>query len=203
MGQGRLRRRPLYKSNFVRKFIPGVSSLFTPGRIAAILCLAMQVKNPELFSLIETISQHYQTNIANRFTRRALSTMTLDAGSWGQIEELTEKVDNYRYQGYHLDELYMYILALARFIYQARRQVAPNLKFMATSSHGQERISDSDRVFRDMAVNNFASNLKILADYLNDLYLKVVALDKDAAGIKQPAFSRIPELKELGRYLVE
>lgn len=163
----------------------------------------MQVKNPELFSLIETISQHYQTNIANRFTRRALSTMTLDAGSWGQIEELTEKVDNYRYQGYHLDELYTYILALARFIYQARRQVAPNLKFMATSSHGQERISDSDRVFRDMAVNNFASNLKILADYLNDLYLKVVALDKDAAGIKQPAFSRIPELKELGRYLVE
>ncbi|NLJ45119.1 MAG: hypothetical protein GX430_00980 [Treponema sp.] len=163
----------------------------------------MQVKNPELFSLIETISQHYQTNIANRFTRRALSTMTLDAGSWGQIEELTEKVDNYRYQGYHLDELYTYILALARFIYQARRQVAPNLKFMATSGHGQERITDADRVFRDMAVNNFASNLKILADYLNDLYLKVVALDKEAAGAKQPAFSRIPELKELGRYLVE
>ena len=162
----------------------------------------MQVKNPELFSLIETISQHYQTNIANRFTRRALSTMTLDAGCWHMIEELTEKVDNYRYQGYHLDELYAQILALARFIYQARRQVAPNLKFMATSGQGQ-KITDSDRVFRDMAVNNFGSNLKILADYLNDLYLKVVNMDKDAAGDKQPAFSRIPELKELGRYLVE
>jgi hypothetical protein len=163
----------------------------------------MQVKNPELFSLIETIAQHYQTNIANRFTRRALSTMTLDAGSWGLIEQLTEKVENYRYQGYHLDELYIQILALARFIYQARRQVAPNLKFMAASTHGLAKISDSDRVFRDMAVNNFSSNLKILADYVNDLYLKAVSLDKEASGGKQPAFSKIPELKELGRYLVE
>ncbi|HSV56974.1 MAG TPA: hypothetical protein VLH39_07685 [Magnetospirillaceae bacterium] len=163
----------------------------------------MQVKNPELFSLLETMAQHYQSNIANRFTRRALSSMVLDSGTWHLIEELTEKIDNYRYQGYHLDELYTQILALARFIYQARRQVAPNLRFLASAVHGREKASESDRVFRNMAVNNFSSNLKILADYLNDLYLKVVAMDKAASGAKQPVFSRIPELKELGRYLVE
>jgi hypothetical protein len=188
-------------SNGGRKAVKNIQTNFTLYDIVGILEHAMQVKNPELFSLIETIAQHYQTNISNRFTRRALSTMTLDAGSWGLIEQLTEKVENYRYQGYHLDELYVQILALARFIYQARRQVAPNLRFIATS--GRERISESDRVFRDMAVNNFGSNLKILADYVNDLYLKAVDLDKEASGGKPASFSKIPELKELGRYLVE
>jgi len=162
----------------------------------------MQVKTPEIFTLIEAIGLHYRSNISNRFTRRALSLMTLDAGTWSLIEELTEKVENYRYQGYHLDELYSQILALARFIYQTRRQVAPNLRQLATAS-GPERITDMDRVFRDMAVNNFAPNLKILADNLNELYVKLVSLDKEAAGQRAAVYTRIPELKELGRYLVE
>jgi hypothetical protein len=61
---------------------------------------------------------------------------------------------------------------------------------------------DNDRVFREMAINNFGANLKILADYVNELYIKTVALDKEASGVKQAAYTRIPELGELGRYLV-
>lgn len=162
----------------------------------------MQVKTPEIFALIEAIGEHFRGNIANRFTRRALSSMILDPGSWNQIEDLTEKVENYRYQGYHLDELYAQILAVARFIYQARRQIGPNLKYLAQAS-GAERMTESDRVFRDMAVNNFAPNLQILADKVNELFVKVVALDKASAGAKTPVINQIPELKEIGRYLVE
>jgi hypothetical protein len=162
----------------------------------------MQIKNPEIFSLIESIGEHYRTNISNRFTRRALSNMTLDPATWNLIEELTEKSDNYRYQGYHPDELYSQVLAMARFIYQSRRQIQPNLRFLAGSG-APGAMSPSDKVFRDMAVNNFAPNLKILADKVNELYLKVVAIDKEAAGQKPPVFSQISELKELGRYLVE
>jgi hypothetical protein len=61
---------------------------------------------------------------------------------------------------------------------------------------------DNDRVFREMAINNFGANLKILADYVNELYIKTVALDKEASGAKQAAYTRIPDLSELGRYLV-
>jgi hypothetical protein len=162
----------------------------------------MQLKNPEIFAAIDTIGEHFRANISNRFTRRALSTMTLDPGSWNLIEELTEKVDNYRYQGYHIDELYSQVLALARFVYQARKQIVPNLRFLAGTG-SPDRVSESDRIFKDMAVNNFGSNLKILADRLNELYVKVAEIDKQLAGSKPTVYSRIPELREVGRYLVE
>ncbi len=163
----------------------------------------MQLKNPEIFSAIESIGEHYRSNISNRFTRRALSAMSLDPGTWSLIEELTEKVDNYRYQGYHLDELYAQILALSRFTYQARREVVPSLRYTASSGTGPGKVSESDRVFRDMAVNNFGPNLKILADKLNELYVKVATIDKTQAGTRNPVYSQIAELHEIGRYLVE
>jgi hypothetical protein len=163
----------------------------------------MQLKNPEIFSLIESIGEHYRTNISNRFTRRALSSMSLDPGTWSLIEELTEKVDNYRYQGYHLDELYVQILALARFVYQAKREIAPNLRYTASSGATGSQASESDRVFRDMAVHNFLPNLTILADKINELYVKVAAIDKAAAGQRPPIYSQMAELHEIGRYLID
>lgn len=163
--------------------------------------IPMQIKSPEIFSAVESIGEHYRSNISNRFTRRALSSMILDAGTWGQIEEMTEKYENYRYQGYHPDELYSQILAMARFIYHARRDIAPNLRVLA--SGGRDKVGGSDAVFRDMAIANFGPNLKVLSDKVNELYMKVVALDKESAGAKGPIYSQIPELKELGRYLVE
>ena len=127
--------------------------------------------------------------------------MVLDPGTWNLIEELTEKFENYRYQGYHFDEIYSQILAIAKFVYQARRDLLPNMRYLAST--GNERVGASDKVFRDMAITNFGPNLKILADKVNELYVKVVAIDKESAGVKSPVFSQIPELKEIGRYLVE
>lgn len=77
----------------------------------------------------------------------------------------------------------------------------PNMRYLAST--GNERVGASDKVFRDMAITNFGPNLKILADKVNELYVKVVAIDKESAGVKSPVFSQIPELKEIGRYLVE
>lgn len=162
----------------------------------------MQIKNPEIFSAIESIGEYYRTNIANRFTRRAISAMSLDPQTWSQIEEFTEKVDNYRYQGYHLDELYAQILSMARFVYQARREIAPKLRYLA-SAGGGIRVTEADKVFREMAVNNFSPNLQVLADRLNELYVKVAAIDKESAGQKPPVYTQLNDLREIGRYLVE
>jgi hypothetical protein len=52
-----------------------------------------------------------------------------------------------------------------------------------------------------MAISNFGPNLKILSDTLGELYAKVAALDKEASGEKSPAYSKRPELREIGRYL--
>jgi hypothetical protein len=161
----------------------------------------MQIKNPEIFAIVEAIGEHFRTNISNRFTRRGIASMVLDPGTWNLIEEFTEKLENYRYQGYHFDEIYAQILAMSRFVYQARRDLLPNIRFLASGANDQ--LGASDKVFRDMAIMNFGPNLKILADKVNELYVKVVAIDKENAGNKSPVFSQMPELKELGRYLVE
>jgi hypothetical protein len=161
----------------------------------------MQIKNPEIMTLIETIGQHYINNISNRFTRRALSTMSLDATTWSQIEDLTEKFEQYRYQGWHLDELYLQILALGRFIYQARKQIGPNLRYLAAA--GTERASPADKVYAEMAINNFSANLKVLADQLNNLYMRVIEIDRELSGAKPAVYTKLPELRELGRYFVE
>lgn len=158
----------------------------------------MQVKNPEVYSIIETIGHHYRTNISNRFTRAALSLLPLDNAAWNAIEELTEKSANYRYQGYHLDELYRLILAMARFVNVARKQTSQALRHGA----GAERMGPQDRVLRDMVVNNFGSNLNILADTLNKLFIKAVEIDKEEAGRGPTVLSKFPELAEIGRYLV-
>lgn len=157
----------------------------------------MQIKTPEVYSLIEAIGHHFKNNISNRFTRGALSMLILDNATWNQIEELTEKSDNYRYQGYHLDELYGLILAMARFISAARKQGSQSLKY-----GNIDKLSAQDRVLRDMVVNNFSSNLNILADSVNKLYVKIVEIDKENSAGHQPVFARFPELGELGRYLV-
>ncbi len=158
---------------------------------------AMQIKSPEVYSMIEAIGHHFKNNISNRFTRGALSLLVLDNATWNQIEELTEKTDNYRYQGYHLDELYGLILAMARFISAARKQVAQTIRYANV-----DRLTNQDKVLRDMVVNNFGSNLNILADSLNKLYIKIVDIDKENSAGRPPTYTRFPELNELGRYLV-
>jgi len=136
-------------------------------------------------------------NISNRFIRPALLQLPLEKQSWDLIEALTEKVEQYQYQGYHLDELYRQIAAAARFVGHARRELVPGLRNRLSSGTG-----GSDKVLRDMAVNNFASNLQLFADLVNELYVNLVELDKLEANGKRPVYLSIPELQDMGRLLV-
>jgi hypothetical protein len=156
-----------------------------------------RVRDATIIGLIERISEHYRANISNRFLRPALLQLPLDKTTRDQIEILTEKFELYRYQGFHLDELYKQIAASARFVYIARNEGVTSLRNRLSSSSG-----GSDRVLLDMAINNFASNLKLFADLLNELFVKLVELDKlDSKGHK-PLYLQMPELNDLGRQLV-
>jgi hypothetical protein len=109
---------------------------------------------------------------------------------------LTEKIEQYRYQGFHLDELYRQIAASARFVSLCRREIVPSLRNRLSGGSG------SDRVLRDMAVNNFASNLQLFADLLNELYVKLVELDKKDSKGHVPLYMQMIELQDIGRQLV-
>lgn len=156
----------------------------------------MQIKDSEVVRLIERIGDHYRKNISNRYIRPALQHLPLDNQTWDLIESLTEKPEDFDYQGDHLDELYRQLAAAARFTAFARKELAPVLRLRLGGGPG------SDKVLRDMAVNNFPSNLKVFADLLNELYLKLVALDKEGAADNVPLYLQMPELQEIGHLLV-
>lgn len=158
----------------------------------------MRVKEPSILSLIDKIAEHYTRNISNRYLRKAFMSMTLSNTSWDLIDSMTKHADYYRLQGYHFDELYNRVLALARFIYHARRDIAPNLRSILG---GGASVSGNEKIIRDMALNNFSSNLSILSDMVNELYMKTVELDMEA-NKESPAYKKNPELAELGRYLI-
>jgi hypothetical protein len=93
--------------------------------------------------------------------------------TWTQIETLTEKFEQFRYQGIQLDELYRQVSATAKFVNATRREVAPSLRQRLSG----ERTSGPDKVLKDMVVNAFSSNLALLAEMLDELYERLKELD--------------------------
>ena len=155
-----------------------------------------RVKDAQIIRLIEQIGEHYRTNISNRFLRPIMLTLAVDKGTWDQIELLTEKVELYRYQGFHLDELYRQIAACARFVEIARSHMIPTLRGKMSSAPG-----GPDKILREMAASNFGSNLQVFADLLNELYINLVAMDKEN-NPQKTVYSQVPELYSVGRLLV-
>jgi hypothetical protein len=156
----------------------------------------MQVQDAAISRLIERIGEHYRTNISNRFIRPVLLQMPFDNQSWDLIEDLTER-DNLG--GLHLDELYRQIIAAAHFVSVVRRDVVPGLR--SRVNRGGD-ANGADRVIRDMAVNNFSANLQVFADLVNELFVKLVAADKEDAKGHMPLYAQMPELANVGRLLV-
>ena len=167
----------------------------------------MLVKNADIYKIIDKMKEHFKNNIYNRFIRKALLTMQIPQSTWDLLDNIVENADFYKVQGYQFDELYDRILAAANFIFHARKEVAPHLRTLL-SMGGDTVFSRSpggpntDKVLTQMAINNFPVNIKIFSDMVDELYLKTVDLDKEMHKHDRPVFERIPELKQIGHYLV-
>ncbi|MDR1930942.1 MAG: hypothetical protein LBQ44_10000 [Treponema sp.] len=156
----------------------------------------MQVYDAVITRLVERIGEHYRTNISNRFIRPALLQLPLDNQTWDFIEVLTGTTQN---QGFPLDELYAQIMAAASFVAAVRRDLVPGLRHRIA---GRIDMTGQDKVLKDMAINNFASNLQVFADLIYELYIKLVEIDKKASKGRMPLYARTPGLSEVGRHLV-
>lgn len=159
----------------------------------------MPVKNAQILSIIERISEHYQQNIANRYLRKAFTSLTMDKGAWEKIEKLTEAAEYDRIQGYSYPELYDGIYNLAVFIRKVRSEVAPNLRSMLSN----QKPMGNEKLLMDMAVSNFTANLGILADMVNELYMKTIELDRAEAKGRAPLYTKMPELSNIGKMLIQ
>ena len=165
----------------------------------------MQVKDDELLRIVERLGDHYRSNINNRVLRKALLKMDLNNATWERIERLTEVTELQKSEGYTFHELYEQVLAMALFVNYAHHRVVPNLRSLMTGdrpARGPKATEGpNDKVLRDMAMNNFSSNLAIMADIVNDLYLRTVELDRQNNGNDGPIYAKMPELKQLGQLL--
>ena len=167
----------------------------------------MVVKNADIYKIIDKMKEHFKNNIYNRYIRKALLTMRIPQSTWDLLDNMVENADYYKIQGYQFDELYDRILAAANFIFHARKEVAPNLRSLLSMGTGTffsrgKGDQNADKVLTQMAINNFPVNIKIFSDMVNELYFKTVVIDKEMHKKEKPVFERIPDLKQIGHYLV-
>ena len=156
----------------------------------------MVVKDAAIIQLVERIGEHYRTNISNSYIRPALHNAFIEKQTWDFVETLTKKTEEYETQVFHLDELYLQIIAAAKFVVVIRRDVLPGLRNRIPN------VTDgSDKVFRQMAINNFNSNIKVFADLINELYVSLVEMDKANVKGRHPLYPTISGLEDVSRLL--
>jgi len=159
----------------------------------------MQVRSPELFQKLERMATHYKNNVASTFLKAELATLTLTRRDWDEVELITARQEVFRHQGYHLDELYLKLLSLARLIHQARTHLAPGLKAKVASRLASRPAQE--KLMAEMAAANFLPNLNVLKDMVLDLYQLAVREDSAQNQGKPRLLASVPEAKEIENLL--
>ena len=163
--------------------------------------MPMQLQSPELYQKLERLAEHYNGNVASPFVKAEFPLLTLSAQDWDEIELITVRQEMFKHQGYHLDELYLKLLALARLVKAARSQIGAGLKRrIAVRFAGR---SASEKVMAEMSAANFLPNLKILADLVLDLYVYVKKVDALQNDGRTRVLATLPEAREIDNLLKE
>ena len=135
--------------------------------------------------------------LKNAFVRKSLSRITIEHEFQAGMDILLSRSESYKVNGYLFDELYRGVLGLAMWSYKARTEFLPQMKYQLSG----ETMPQTDRIREQMALENLKSNLSILSDEINNLYVRTVAADKLAHRRKPPVFQRLKELESLGQLL--
>lgn len=137
--------------------------------------------DPEVLEAIKKLGEHFQTNVNNRYMRDILVRLDVSDSDWRSIERLTSPRQIDDVQGYRLEQLYDGIIALAHFIYTARREAVPAIGNFIP--HGASPIVK-------MAIKTFPANLSSLSEMTYDLYKRARGQDKEASGRERPGQAR-------------
>ncbi|MEL3906524.1 MAG: hypothetical protein P1P65_05800 [Treponema sp.] len=160
----------------------------------------MLVDDRVIGEIIVRIGRHYNENIATRFLRPVFAQILSDIDLSRHIVDLTEHSEDFVMQGFHLDDLYYDILAMARFIYLARRDILPNIYSLTEAN---TKTATADRVYRNMAFSNLGPNLNLLASMVLELYHATLEYDKKNAVRGRQVSRRIEGLAELERLITQ
>ena len=155
------------------------------------------VKSDEVIKTIERISYHYHLNISNRVLRPLILQLYIDERTWKQIENFTEKLEEYRYSGFKLDDLYKQLAACVRFIEAARNGI------YSIKNKVKADVKAPDKIYREMTVNNLPNNLQVLSEQLCALYALLIDFDQKNAGDNLPVYAQVQELGNVRHLLTK
>lgn len=177
-----------------------VSSIPFPqweNRVILNMRKTMPIQDYEINAQIGRINDQIETILNNAFIRKSLSKIVIPHEYQAGMDILLSNSENYKINGYLFDEIYRGILGMAMWSYRARTEMLPELKYHLSG----EAMPEMDRLREQMALENLKSNLDILSDELNNLYIKTVAFDKSSHIQKAPVYRRMKELENLGQFL--
>ena len=157
--------------------------------------MGMQVKSPELFQKLEVLADHYQHNVASTHLKAEFAALSLSRRDWDEIELITTRLEIFRQQGYHLDELYLKLLSLARLVHQARLQLVPHVKSFV--SHRYATKAPAERLMAEMAAANFGDNLSLLAEHVLTVFFLAKKEDMDQNHGRTKDLASVPEAAEI------
>ena len=157
----------------------------------------MPVQNYDINQQIDKLADQHDIILNNASIRKAMSRISIPHEYQSGMDILMSRSEAYKVNGYLFDELYRGIIGLAMWSYRARTEVLPELKYHLNGDHK----SEMDRLKEQMALENMGSNLAILTDEINNLYILTVDADKAAHSKKPPVYTRMKELSGIGQYL--
>ena len=162
----------------------------------------MHVTNETIIGLIKDAAAHFRSNIANRYTNRAISSVPMDNGMHSLVAMFTEHLEDYHLHGLDLEDLYVRLIAAAQLTQQLRMQVLPNIRRLVYADVPMGQTQPVDKVMRDMAIANFAPNLRIYCEKLAEIRTLAFAFeDSKNEGHHVPVRNHYPELSRIDEYL--
>lgn len=160
----------------------------------------MFVQDVEILGIMLRLSKHYTQNIATRFISPFLISVHSDSTMDSRIFALTDNPVDAIERGLSLDELYLQINAMARFIDEARSTIIPFMSSPLVDRSLGLSANEQQKILRDMAISNFAPNIDILEQYTKELFEAVIRFDKDNSKEKT-VYEKIFENMQTARLL--
>ncbi len=158
------------------------------------------LRSPDLFKKLEALASHFKNHVASPIIKGEFPSLKLSRQDWDEIELITERQELFRYQGYYLDDLYLKLLSLARFVKQAKTQWGPNIKNLVASRYASRPASE--KVNAVMVAGNLMPNLQVLGEMVLEIFYLVRKEDADQNQGKMAALAAVPQAKEIEALLV-
>lgn len=161
----------------------------------------MLVKDNEIFERVEKLKNLYNNIVHNQIIRKRLLEASISMDTWVNIEELFDNNHLYQINGYDLERLYSQIISLVSFYNTFKKDVVESLKKVPDIMI--ERMDPHNKMLFKMTLGAIDYNVKGFADLIADLYHKATNADKKAHGQDEAIYKSFPQLKDIGRSLID